>query len=152
MEEVLNISEFSWKEFQRLVGMIPQTDPTTSSYGTLLESIERYSAAYKFIDWVLSLSANPPEEEPAPDNIIPFNPPVAEEEKFEDPAPVEEPAVDDGEKYEAAVVRKAIQDARMQGKLASAKSWIMENWGVDGFNAIPAAKYGEVMDKLKELA
>ena len=159
MEEdnVLTISEFSWKEFHRLINMIPEVDPTTPGYGTLLEAIERYGAIYKFVDWALSMQVKEPEKEP--DNIIQFNPPVAEDEKFEEPddqshsiaQQAEEMMREKVEQYDAAVVKKALQDARMTGKISSVKDWIRELFGVDGFQALPAKQYGAVMAKLKEL-
>ena len=154
-DQVLNTTEFSWKELQRLISLIPETDPTTHSYGILLESIERYGAIMKFVDWFLSVKTPDPKqkEEEVPNNIIQFTPPTSEAEKFEEPEPTPdpEPKEEDTTEYDPAEVKSLITKARADKKIPSAKAWIQENWGVDGFSAIPASKYPEVMAKLKEL-
>lgn len=160
-DQVLNTTEFSWKELQRLIELIPQTDPTTHAYGTLLESIERYGAIMKFVDWYLSVKQPKSEPQPKPQrptdipesNIIQFTPPTSEAEKFEEPEPTPDPEPEekDTTEYDPAVVKSLITKARADKKIPSAKAWIQENWGVDGFSAIPASKYSEVMAKLKEL-
>ena len=148
MDEQINMSAFSYDELNRLVRLIPQTDPTTHAYGMLLESIERYGAMLGNVDWILNLP-DPRTKQP---EIVQFNPPVAEDEKFDEPAPVEEEQVEEvAPSYTADEVRKAIQKARMDGKISSAKGWIQENFGADGFSALPASKYNAVMEKLKEL-
>ena len=150
-EKGLAITEFSWAEFHRLIGKIPETDPTTSAYGTLLESIERYGAIYKFVDWALNVPVQNPVvvEEETPDNIIQFTPPTSEAEKFEEQT--EETPDEPVEEYDGAMVKSLVAKARLEKKIASVKSWISENFGVDGFTAIPAAKYPEVVAKLAEL-
>ena len=154
-ENVLNSTEFSWKELQRLIDLIPQTDPTTPAYGILLESIERYGAIMKFVDWFLSVKIqNPPPVEQKEAEIIPFPAPVAEDEKFEEQ--ISEVSEADNEvtsqpEYDPAEVKSLLTKARAERKITNLKSWIQENWGVDGFTAIPATKYPEVMAKLKEL-
>jgi len=147
-EKGLAITEFSWAEFHRLIGKIPETDPTTSAYGTLLESIERYGAIYKFVDWALNVPVQNPVvvEEETPDNIIQFTPPVVQEAEQTEEVP-DEPT----EELDPATVKSLVAKARSEKKIASVKSWIQENFGVDGFTAIPAARYPEVMAKLKEL-
>ena len=154
-DQVLNTTEFSWKELQRLISLIPETDPATHSYGILLESIERYGAIMKFVDWFLSVKTPDPKqkEEEVPNNIIQFTPPTSEAEKFEEPesTPDPEPEEKDTTEYDPAEVKSLITKARADKKIPSAKAWIQENWGVDGFSAIPASKYSEVMAKLKEL-
>lgn len=152
--QVLDSTEFSWKELKRLIDLIPQTDPTTHAYGILLESIERYGAIMKFVDWFLSVKIQKPEPklESSEDGIIQFPVSVSEEEKFEEPEPTPEPEPEEDEtEYDPAVVKSLITKARAEKKIPSAKAWIQENWGVDGFSAIPASKYPQVMAKLKEL-
>lgn len=153
MAEQLEIraTEFNKEEMNRILGILRETDPRSRDYVQVLDSFERFlyfgnviAAAQDLVsDTKEPIRCDIPSAEN--DNIIQFPPPVDEEEKFE---VVEEPE----EKFDPAVVKKAIQDARMQGKLSSAKDWIKQEFGVDGFSAIPASKYGEVMTKLKELA
>lgn len=160
MDDVLTMTAFSAKELKRIVDLFPQTDPRTRDYAQLCENLERFAASIGNVDWVLGLT--PPDQKP---QIVQFNALVAEDEKFEDPAPVEaepvvetpdpveeEPPVDeDAPKYEASEVKATIARARAAKKIGSPKAWIQEVVGVDGFDAIPAAKYGLVMQKLKEL-
>lgn len=152
MAEALEIkgTDFNRAELARIIELIPQTDPRSRDYAQLLESIERYiyfanviAAAQDFIEnGVKQPSKVAIVEE---DNIIPFNPPVAEAEKFE------ESEAEDTTEYDPAEVKSLITRARADKKITSVKTWIQENFGVDGFSAIPAAKYPEVMTKLKEL-
>jgi len=158
--EQIRATKFNMAEFKRLVDLIPETDPRSNEYGTLLMSIERF---LYFANTIAEIQGVLGEDVTSmitqPTEIVQFNPPVAEDEKFEepesvvqDPAPVveEETKVEESE-YEMADVKKAVQKARMDGKISSAKEWIKENFDVDGFSAIPASRYGEVMQKLKEL-
>lgn len=154
MDEVLEIkgTEFNKTELKRIIDLIPQTDPRSREYAQLLECIERYiyfanviAAAQAFIEKdEQSVRGIMPTDIPE-SNIIPFNPPVAEEEKFE------EPEAEDTTEYDPAVVKALVTRARAEKKISSIKEWISTNFGVDGFSAIPAKQYPQVMAKLKEL-
>lgn len=158
--EQIRATKFNMAEFKRLVHLIPETDPRSNEYGTLLMSIERFLYFANVIAEIQGvLGEDVTSMITQPTEIVQFNPPVAEDEKFEEPEPVvqdpapvveEETKVEEFE-YEMADVKKAVQKARMDGKISSAKEWIKENFDVDGFSAIPASRYGEVMQKLKEL-
>jgi len=156
-DRVLNSTEFSWKELQRLIDLIPQTDPTTHSYGILLESIERYGAIMQYVDWFLSVKVqNQKPAEKMEAEIIPFPTPAnAEGVELEGQVTTEKIACAgvtyDDLSYDPAEVKSLITKARAEKKITSVKEWIHSNWGVDGFTAIPAAKYPEVMAKLAEL-
>ena len=149
-DQVLNTTEFSWKELQRLIELIPQTDPTTHAYGTLLESIERYGAIMKFVDWYLSVKQPKPEPQPEVpvDNIIQFTPATSVKEELVEQIKEAPEAVPE---YDPAAIRSLLSKARAAKKIPNLKEWINTNFGVDGFAAIPAKRYPEVMDKLKEL-
>ena len=163
--EQIRATKFNMAEFKRLVHLIPETDPRSNEYGTLLMSIERFLYFANVIAEIQGvLGEDVTSMITKPTEIVQFNPPVAEDEKFEEPEPMLSPAVvgdpipvepEDTEvvdtEYEMADVKKAVQKARMDGKISSAKEWIKENFDVDGFSAIPASRYGEVMQKLKEL-
>ena len=91
--------------------------------------------------------AEPVKEEPEPTPI---------EEKPEEkpepaPAKPKEDAPSECAEYDAVTVKKAIGKARADGVVVKIKDFLVENWGVEGFSALPATKYGEVMEKLKEL-
>lgn len=154
MVEKLDIerTEFNRAELARLVDFIPKTDPRSGEYSKLLENIERYlyfanivAGIEDFVNDTAQLTeVSEPEAETKEAEIIPFNPPVAEEEKFDEP---EAETVE----YEPAVVKSLLSKARSTRKIANLTDWINENFGVSGFTAIPAKRYPEVMAKLKEL-
>lgn len=176
MAETINVpmscEDFKALEFTRLVAMINQTDPRSRDYAQLLENIERFScAATQFPDiWKLFAKYytakgitfdDPPTadagEEPGiirPKfrTVEPEEPeaePDTSEEPEEEPETPEEPETE--ESYSEAEVKSAIAKARSSGKVNKISDWLKENWGVTGFPALPANKYGEVMKKLKEL-
>ena len=168
-----NPPPFIRKEMNRLVDLIPKTDPRERSYEAVLRSLELFIGMSGTIEEILnkypveaalpSVLPTPVAKEEEPE-IIPFPVPQAEEEKFiemsgkieaipvkepepDPPAEPEEPTVE----YSEADVKKAISRARADGKIESVAAWITDNWGVKGFPAIPAKKYPEVVAKLKEL-
>lgn len=153
MDEVLEIkgTTFNKTELKRIIDLIPQTDPRSREYAQLLECIERFIYFANVIAAAQALIENG--EQPRPQmptdipesNIIQFNAPVAEEEKFE------EPEAEDQTEYDPAVVKALVTKARAEKKISSIKEWISTNFGVDGFSAIPAKQYPQVMAKLKEL-
>ena len=167
-KELMSKQDFIALEFLRLVSFINQTDPRSSQYGILLENIERFGAAAVMFDelWQIFASyyGNEPEiikpefkvvsaeeikDEPEAENV-PDSPMVEEPEMFEpEEAPAEEAPV--SVEYAEADVKKAIGKARADGKLPKIKDWLVENWGVEGFSALPASKYGEAMEKLKAM-
>lgn len=162
MDELkLRVTDFNKAELNRLVGMIPQTDPTSHEYGTLLESIERYvyfanivAAIQDFCEGVVPQIEEETQSE-VPDNIIQFAPPTGEADKFEEQVTTDKIA-DAGVTYDdvaldPAVVKSVITKARAEKKIGSIKEWINTNFGVDGFSAIPAKQYPQVMAKLSEL-
>ena len=172
MNEQLEIraTQFNKEEMNRILSVLSETDPRSRDYVQVLDSFERFLYFGNVIaaaqDLVLGGIQEPLPygvgvKQPAPveektDNIIQFNPPTTEAVMYESTtssAQIADVGVKDSDvTYEPAVVKKAIQDARMQGKLSSAKDWIKQEFDVDGFSAIPASRYGEVMTKLKELA
>lgn len=155
MVEALEIepTELNVSELKRMVSLIPQTDPTSLAYGTLLQSIERFvyfanalASIENFVNGV-----HPPvvkEDDANLDNIIQFSPPTSEEEKFDEPKEEEE---EDTTEYDPDDVKSLITKARAEKKISSIKEWINDNFGVDGFSAIPAKQYPKVVKKLNEL-
>lgn len=166
MAETINVpmscEDFIALEFVRLVATINQTDPRSRDYAQLLENIERFScAATQFPDiWKLFAKYytakgitfdDPPTADAGeePEIIRPKFKKVEPEEPEEEPDTPEEPETE--ESYSEAEVKSAIAKARSSGKVNKISDWLKENWGVTGFPALPANKYGEVMKKLKEL-
>ena len=179
MDEKRNVpiskKDFIALEFLRLTAAINQTDPRSRDYAQLLENIERFGAAATMFDDLWEIFASyyseqgiefddspVAEEGKDPDVLRPFtvvqtdgkaeveaqaSPIPDEPEMFEEEeAPSEEAPV-----YDPADVKKAIGKARADGKIVKIKDWLVENFGVEGFTALPASKYGEAMEKLKAL-
>ena len=141
---------FNMEELKRLIDLIPQTDPRSREYGELLQSIERFlyfANVIAEIQGVLGEDVTPMIGQPK--EIIPFDPPTSEEEKFTEQ--IEEAPAAPAEDIDPAKVKSLVTKARSEKKISSVKDWLQENWGVDGFSAVPAAKYPEVMAKLKEM-
>jgi hypothetical protein len=159
------MTEFTKNEFVRLIDLLPQTDPRSNDYLTLLRSIECFDSIANSIDEMdglrsLDLSAERTEprvvelatvkpigvvgafKEMPP--TVPAEPAV--EEKPE-PAPIEEKKEEE-QTYDASTVRKALVDARSRG--VDVKE-ILSGFGVANFGALPAAKYGALMDALEVL-
>ena len=176
MAETINVpmscEDFIALEFVRLVATINQTDPRSRDYAQLLENIERFScAATQFPDiWKLFSKYytekgitfdDPPTADAGeePEIIRPKFKKVEPEEPEAEPDTPEEPEAEPDtpeepeteESYSEAEVKSAIAKARSSGKVNKISDWLKENWGVTGFPALPANKYGEVMKKLKEL-
>lgn len=149
------MTEFVKKEFLRLIDLLDQTDPRSQEYLTLLHSIECFDSMANSIDEIdklrfLDLMEDRIEEqktvaeqaakvaEIAKDNVVPFTAPdFPEEEKTEET-----------KTYDASEVRKALVDAKGGG--VNVKE-ILGSFGAENFAALPAAKYGELMARLKEV-
>lgn len=177
MAETINVpmscEDFIALEFARLVATINQTDPRGRDYAQLLENIERFScAATQFPDiWNLfgkyytekgitfddPPTADAGEEpgiiRPKFKTVEPEAEPETPEEPEAEPETPKEPEAEPETEvsYSEAEVKSAIAKARSSGKVNKISDWLKENWGVTGFPALPANKYGEVMKKLKEL-
>ena len=156
------MTDFLKSEFERLVGLIPATDPRTADYQMLLRSIECLDALGQTVDAV----AAPLEEAAA--KVIPFTKaefpedpavdPVVEEKDEEkaaeekaaedisanEPEPEPAPVVEE-KTYTSAEVRKALVDARGRGVDVKA---VLAKVGADNFTAVPASKYAALMDAL----
>lgn len=156
MDEVLEIkgTEFNKTELKRIIDLIPQTDPRSREYAQLLECIERYiyfanviAAAQAFIEKGEQPKPQRPTDIPE-SNIVQFAPATAAKEKLVEQTEEEPEAVPE---YDPAVVKSLLSRARADKKISSVKDWISSNFGVEGFAAIPAKRYPEVMGKLREL-
>ena len=162
MAEQLEIrgTQFNKEEMNRILGVLRETDPRSRDYVQVLDSFERFlyfgnviAAAQDLISGTREL---PRCDIPsvAQDNIIPFSPPVEEEEKFE----AVEPEEDDDEveeepvpEFDSAVVKSRLTRARAEGKIDKIRPWMEENFGASGFSEIQASQYPKVMSLLDEL-
>lgn len=161
------MTEFVKKEFLRLVDLLPQTDPRTNEYLTLLHSIECFDSIANSVDEIdrlreVDLSGGEyPEGQIV--QVVGVNPitkqettPVVEEtrpipviDKYEEehrdppPAPAEELKE---EKIDPSEVRKALVAARARG--IDSKE-ILSGFGVTHFQELPASKYRALLDALE---
>lgn len=154
------MTEYSRKEFQRLLNKVPETDPSTTAYHFLMQSIEMFNAIALTIDEFLHDGALPTECPPATDNVVPFEatdfpadtkdevpegclhvvvPRTDEPDPPQSPAPVQQT-------YDAPTVRKALLDARARG--VNVKE-VLKGFGADGFQAVPADRYADLMAALQ---
>lgn len=174
------MTEYSRKEFQRLLDAVQKTDPSTMAYHTLMQSIEMFNAIALPVDDFLTSDGAPQQEQVIGvnnTNVAPFDatdfPADTKDEapegclhvvvpRTDEPAPVEEKKEEDdppltGEggpahapkeekTYDSPTVRKALLDARARG--VNVKE-LLRGFGADGFQGVPAEKYGALMDALR---
>ena len=161
------MTEFTKLEFFRLIEKLKDTDPSTTAYHILLQSIESFDSIAKTVDdiaamrdedaheavvvgagWVkgqegkvveLTATIDPDKVPVHPIPVVPF-------EATDFPAETTmNPPEDKKNSYDPADVRKALLDARGRG--VNVKE-ILRGFGADGFQAVPAEKYGALMEAL----
>ena len=159
------MTEFVKQEFLRLIDLLPQTDPRTNEYLTLLHSIECFDSIANSVDEMDGLRRIDLMEdriaeqktiaeqakkivEIAQDNVVPFTAP-----DFPEPAAEEETAAElpklkltEEEKIDPSEVRKALVAARARG--IDSKE-ILSGFGVTHFQELPASKYRALLDALE---
>lgn len=163
MAEQLEIrgTQFNKEEINRILGVLRETDPRSRDYVQVLDSFERFLYFGNVIaaaqDLIYGMQDPPPYgvgiKEPEPDNIIPFSPPVEEEDKFETVEPEEDDEVEEepAHYFDPAVVKSRLTRARAEGKIDKIRPWMEENFGASGFSEIQASQYPKVMSLLDEL-
>lgn len=157
------MTEFVKTEFLRLIDLLPQTDPRTNEYLTLLHSIECFDSIANSVDEIdglrrIDLMEDRLAEQTAVEeqakkiveiakaevDAVPFTAPdfpeTAAEEETAPPKPVEEEKIDPSE------VRKALVAARARG--IDSKE-ILSGFGVTHFQELPASKYRALLDALE---
>ena len=155
------MTEFSKTELLRLVDKIPETDPTTTAYHVLMQSIECYNALALTVDEIIAMRDGEAREdlleqqglvnqqaekikEIAQDNVVPVTAPdfpaETPEEKKPEPAPPAPPSLS------ASDVRKLLVEARGRG--VNVKE-VLKGFGADSFQALPADKYDALAAALK---
>ena len=158
------MTEYSRKEFRRLLDKVPETDPSTTAYHVLMQSIEMFNAIALTIDEFLDSGVVPPQEQVIGVNnvnVVPFTAPdfpaetpeeqegheVAElVKKVVEAQPAPPPEKAEEKTYTSPEVRKALVDAR--GKGVNVKE-ILAGFGAENFQALPASKYGALMEALE---
>lgn len=165
------MTEFSKNELLRLVDKIPETDPTSTAYHVLMQSIECYNSLALTVDEIIALRDGEAHDdlveqqemvkqqaekvkEIAQDNVVPFTAPAAPWDEVASIPPTipAEPAVEDKtveeKTYAASDVRKALVEVKAKG--VDVKE-VLSEFGVADFRALPAAKYGALMKKLEAM-
>lgn len=165
------MTEFSKQELLRLVDKIPETDPTSTAYHVLMQSIECFNSLALTVDEIIALRDEDAHDdlmeqrglvkqqaekvkEITQDNVVPFTAPAApwEEEAPTPPTVPVEPAVEDKtveeKTYAASDVRKALVEVKAKG--VDVKE-VLSEFGVTDFRALPAAKYGQLMTRLEAM-
>ena len=145
----LDAKEILRREYLRVVDRLGEVDPVTNSklYLELLDILARLS-------WPYQAEGQRPAEEPEPtvDEIIAeakaekpepsveeYAPPV-----MNNPEPAEEPKID-ALALTKEIVRAALANARKNGTNVTE---LLGELGYDNFSAVPAAKYGEIMERI----
>ena len=111
------MTEFTAKELNRLIQMLPETDPSTSAYHNLLYSLEHLACNVEAIDMILGeidmaergivrVEFAPFGKNERADNVVDIN-----AVKSADPAPASEPAPE----IDLITVRKAMKAAKQRG-------------------------------------
>lgn len=155
------------QEFFRLVDLLKDTDPRTEAYHILLSSIERFDAIGSTVDGIVAMRDNDAHEDllrqqgrltdvteqlkkmaEAAKPTLPDTNAVAPFEVADFPVETEEKKPEKAEEktYTSPEVRKALVDAR--GKGVNVKE-ILAGFGAENFQALPASKYGALMEALE---
>lgn len=170
------MTEFSKNELLRLVDKIPETDPTSTAYHVLMQSIECFNSLALTVDEIIALrDAQVYEDlveqqeivkqqaekvkEITQDNVVPFTAPAAPWDDVASTSPTvpAEPAVEEKtaedktaeeKTYAASDVRKALVEVKAKG--VDVKE-VLSEFGVTDFRALPAAKYGALMARLEAM-
>ena len=169
------MNEFISSELQRIITKIPETDPATTEYHILLQSLECFAGIADLIEeaqeqigmegQIIHVEFRPqmggahPVDEEKPSKLeavslsdfakMDIPKPEGYDEQYKDEEVWHEEAVKaEAEKtYEMTEVRAALVEARKRGVNVSA---LLKEFGVDNFGAFPAGKYGELMKKLEK--
>ena len=165
------MTEFVKQEFLRLIDLLPQTDPRTNEYLTLLHSIECFDSIANSVDEIDGLrkvdlsQGEYPAEQPKIVEVVgvaPFTTPdfpaeTPEEQEGHEVAELVKKVVEaqsappklklpEEEKIDPSEVRKALVAARARG--IDSKE-ILSGFGVTHFQELPANKYRALLDALE---
>lgn len=157
------MTEFTANELTRIINKIPETDPTTTEYHILLQSLECFAGIADSIEEVM---AQLPDDEPEDGKIVKveFRPSpelmqqVADmaqagnepsDEPFPAPGPTGAPAPETevADVVDLVTVRAALRDAKKRG--VDIKE-LIQSFGATNLTDLPAGKYGELMKKLED--
>ena len=160
------MTEFSKNELLRLVDKIPETDPTSTAYHVLMQSIECFNSLALTVDEIIALR-----DEDAHDDLVEQRGLVKQQAKFisdnvvelkaaidpekvpvhpipEVPTPEPAPAPKEVATVSAADARKKLVEARTKG--INVRN-VLSGFGVENFQQLPADKYTALVDALEAL-
>lgn len=165
------MTEFVKQEFLRLIDLLPQTDPRTNEYLTLLHSIECFDSLANSVDEMDGLRridltegriaeqtaveeqakkiveiAKASDTEEDGGKVVPFTAPDFPEPTAEEEAAPPKLKLPEEEKIDPSEVRKALVAARARG--IDSKE-ILSGFGVTHFQELPANKYRALLDALE---
>ena len=165
------MTEFVKQEFLRLIDLLPQTDPRTNEYLTLLHSIECFDSIANSVDEMDGLRridlmedriaeqtaveeqakkiveiAKTPVTEEGGGKVVPFTAPDFPEAAAEEETAPPKLKLPEEEKIDPSEVRKALVAARARG--IDSKE-ILSGFGVTHFQELPANKYRALLDALE---
>ena len=166
------MTEFSKNELLRLVDKIPGTDPTSTAYHVLMQSIECFNSLALTVDEIIALRDGEAHDDLVEqqeavttqakfisDNVVelkaaidPEKVPVHPIPEVPTPEPAPAPAVEEPKQeektYAASDVRKALVEVKAKG--VDVKE-VLSEFGVADFRALPASKYGALMKRLEAM-
>ena len=155
------MTEYVANELRRILEYIPITDPTTTDYHILLQSLECFAGIADTIEAALEQIGDAPVEgkilhvefrmpeggpRPVAETKEEVEHPPVDESPFPEESEASEPA-QVSQTYTMVEVRAALVEARKRGVNVAA---LLREFGVENFGAFPAGKYGELMERLKE--
>lgn len=149
------MTEYSRKEFRRLLDKVPETDPSTTAYHVLMQSLEMFNAIALMIDDFLDPGGAPQQEQVIGvnnTNVVPFTAPDfpadTKDEVPEGCLHVVVPRTDEPAppSLSASDVRKLLVEARGRG--VNVKE-VLKGFGADSFQALPADKYEALAEALR---
>ena len=141
------MTDFVKDELLRVVHTLPETDPRTPEYHTLLRSIEALDSIGSTINDIIALEPCNRDctdcaecEEEDKSKVVDFPPAPPEPHETEEPKD-EEPTLTSSE------VRAKLASARRAGVNVAS---IIKDMGVDNFTALPAGKYAELLKRIDD--
>ena len=145
------------KELNRIMSLIPETDPSTADYHILLQSLECFAGIAELIEQIVEQTG----EEPTYEGKIikvEFNPealkqqaeefPPQDESPFPEPEETEEPEPATTEPPpDIVTVRKAMREAKKRGVDITA---VVHSFGATNLTDLPEDKWIELLHELEK--
>lgn len=151
------MTEYTANEMRRIISMIPETDPTTTEYHILLQSLECFAGIADSIEEIMAeIDYEPPAAEDVTKvTLHPALEKALSEKAGKTPDEPEQQVIPEPEEvqpveeitYDLITVRQAMRDAKKRGVDIVA---LIKDLGATNLTDLPAEKYGELMKRLEE--